>query len=317
VTDADLVLGYLNPLRFCGGVRPLDRELAAKAISAHVAVPAGVSVADAALGIAAVCVTNMVGAVRKVTTERGYDPRDFTLVAFGGAGPVHAGQVAAELHIPRVLVPPAPGLVSAQGLLLAEHRTDGAMTYAARLARANAIDLNAAFRRLEDQGRALLQDGRTGQLSIERIVECCYVGQRNALPIGVPSRDLNPADLVRLARGVDAAFTRLYGFLPPHRIPQIVTLRVFVRCSVPPAPFPLDYTNLRPAPQTRAYRPVVFPGARVARCRVLDRSTLVIGRSIRGPAVIEDDYSTIAIFPGQRGSVDRFGNLVIQLKPQR
>jgi N-methylhydantoinase A len=133
----------------------------------------------------------------------------------------------------------------------------------------------------------------------------------------VPSRDLSPADLVRLARGVDAAFTRLYGFLPPHRIPQIVTLRVFVRRSVPPAPFPLDYTNLRPAPQTREYRPVVFPGARVARCPVLDRSTLVIGRSIRGPAVIEDDYSTVVIFPGQRGSVDRFGNLVIQLKPQR
>jgi N-methylhydantoinase A len=97
----------------------------------------------------------------------------------------------------------------------------------------------------------------------------------------------------------------------------MVTLRVFVRRSVPPAPFPLDYTNLRPAAQTREYRPVVFPGARVARCQTFDRSTLVVGRLIRGPAVIEDDYSTVVIFPGQRGSLDRFGNLVIELKQRR
>lgn len=313
VTDADLVLGYLNPDRFCGGARPLNLELAKRAIEEQIAEPTGVGVTDAALGIVAVCVTNMIGAVRKVTTERGYDPRDFTLVAFGGAGPVHAGQVAAELHIPRILIPPAPGLVSAQGLLLADHRTDCALTYPVRLADTEPRHLTAAFRRLESQGRALLGDGVSRRLEVERIVECCYVGQRNALPIAVPDRTLRRADLLRLAEKVDEAFYRLYRFLPPHREPQIVTLRVFVRRAIPTAPFPLDYADVRPRMKGHYYRSVVFPGRRVARCPVLDRASLAARRPIPGPAIIEDDYSTVVIWPGQRGQVNRYGNLIIEL----
>jgi N-methylhydantoinase A len=317
VTDADLVLGYLNPDRFCGGARRLDAALAAQAIRRHVAEPARVGVIDAALGIVTVCATNMVGAVRKVTTERGYDPRDFTLVAFGGAGPVHAGQVAAELHIPRVLVPPAPGLVSAQGLLLADQRTDCALTYPVRLDAVEPGRLTAAFRRLEAEGRARLRDGPAGPLAIERIAECCYVGQRNALPIRLPARALARADLGRLARQVDAAFARLYGFLPPHRMAQIVTLRVFVRRAAAPAPFPLGYSGAQSAVASPPARPVVFPGRRVARCPVLDRAGLAAGRRIAGPAIIEDDYATAVIWPGQRGQVDRYGNLVIELPGRR
>ena len=114
VADADLVLGYLNPERFCGSMR-LYPALAEQAIQTHLAAPRGVSVDEAALGILRVAITNMVGVVRNITMERGRDPRDFVLVAFGGAGPIHACLVAAELHIPTEVIPREPGLLSAKG----------------------------------------------------------------------------------------------------------------------------------------------------------------------------------------------------------
>ncbi|MGH7428376.1 MAG: hydantoinase/oxoprolinase family protein, partial [Candidatus Methylomirabilaceae bacterium] len=216
VTDADLILGYLNPQRFCGGERPLDVSAARQAMEQQIAAPLGVSVEEAAVGILEVATTNMVGAVRKITTERGHDPRDFTLVAFGGAGPVHAGLIARELSIPRVLILNQPGLLSANGLLLSDYRTDAYRTFVGRLDTLDPMALEAAFVQIEAQGMEQLfaAQGQVSEFHLTRIVEMCFEGQQHVIPIVADERPIGAEHLVSLGDTLDRRFQEIYGFLP-------------------------------------------------------------------------------------------------------
>ena len=320
VTDANLVLGYLDADRFCGGALPLSVAAAKRALERHIAAPRGVSVEEAAVGILKVCVTNMVGAVRTITTERGYDPRDFALVAFGGAGPVHAGFVAAELNIPEVLVLRDPGLLSAKGLLLSNYRTEVYRTAVQPLLDANCKRLNAAFLALESEAVAQLPEPADGarRLGLKRILELCYEGQQNVLPIELKRFPIAPRDLPGIAERLNRRFAAIYGFVPGGRRPQILKLRVLAERKVAIERMlaqgrggakALRRSRTRPF----AHRKALFPGrqGRPLRVPVFERERLAPGTALAGPALVQEDFSNTVVAPGQRLRVDDFGNLVI------
>ncbi|MEE8117179.1 MAG: hydantoinase/oxoprolinase family protein, partial [Gemmatimonadales bacterium] len=229
VTDAGLVLGYLNPDRFCGGGVALSPDLAHTAIEQRIAGPRRVSADEAALGILRVCITNMVGAVRNVTTERGHDPRDFTLVAFGGAGPVHAAFIAAELDIPEALILRDPGLLSAKGLLLTNYRADVYRTFVQPLLDVDCASLSGLFAELEREAVAQLPSRMDGSQSsrVKRILELCYVGQQHVVPIELEDFPVKADHLSSLAGRLDRKFKSIFDFVPKDRRPQILHVRVF------------------------------------------------------------------------------------------
>ena len=318
ITDADLVLGYLNPDRFWAGRRRLDVPAAERALAKHVAAPKAVSVIEAALGSISVAVTQMVRAVRQMTTERGLDPRDFTLVAFGGAGPLHAAAVAAELQIPRVLVPADPGLQSAQGALIAATMTDVSCTFVRPLPAVEAGEVDGAIVSLEDQALAVLSAGghSPGQYEVERVAEMCYQGQDLHLPIPVPAGPITPAVLSELAERLDRRFRELYGFLPENRVPQFYNLRVLIRDAAgerPRAvarPAPPAAASAEPALVRRVYFPSVPEGCP---CPVYGREAILVGVRLEGPCVVEEDFSTTLVYPGQSVVRHAAGHLIIEL----
>ena len=320
VADADLVLGYLNPKRFCGGDIDLRVDLANATLTKHIADPRGVTVDEAALGILRVCITNIVGAVRNITMERGYDPRDFTLVAFGGAGPVHATFVAAELNIPEVMILKDPGLLSAKGLLLTNYRADVYRTAIETLAKADCNALTQLFRNLEQEAVAQLPAERASAhaVRVQRILELCYEGQQSAVPIELDAFPVEPCHLPMLADRLNEKFEAIFGFVPTGRRPQILHVRVF-------AEFVLDVERLltpasghraagrgKRAPRPGRHREVLFPQAgKRLRVPIFERDALPPGGHLDGPAIIEEDYSNTVVAPKQTVHIDDFGNLFI------
>lgn len=318
VTDADLVLGYLNVERFCGGRVRLDAARARKALHDSIAARRQVAVEEAALGMLRVCITNMVGAVRNITTERGYDPRDFSLVAFGGAGPVHACFVAAELNIPEVLVLRDPGLLSAKGLLLTNYRADIYRTHVHPLLEVDCAGLTRLLAELERQAiQQLPPDRRNPEaLRIRRILELCYEGQQNAVPIELDQVPVTPAVLPSIAERLNKKFQAIFGFVPRGRRPQILHVRVFAESVVDIAGLvgrKLNGSGFKGEPTAREHREVLFPIGSSERFRtpVFERDALRPGAVINGPLIVEERFSNTVVPPGQRLRVDDFGNLVI------
>ena len=318
VTDADLVLGYLNAERFCGGRVRLDDARARQALHDSIAGRRQVAVEEAALGMLRVCITNMVGAVRNITTERGYDPRDFTLVAFGGAGPVHASFVAAELNIPEVLVLRDPGLLSAKGLLLTNYRADVYRTHVHPLLEVDCAQLS---RRISELERAAIQQlpperRDSGALRIRRILELCYEGQQNAVPIELEDVPVKPASLPAIAERLNRKFQSIFGFIPRGRRPQILHVRVFAESVVDIGRLvgrKLNGGGVKTQPVALEQRDAIFPIGRTGRIRtpVYDRDALPPGVALDGPLIVEERFSNTVVGPGQRLKVDDFGNLVI------
>lgn len=318
VTDADLVLGYLDPERFCGGRVRLDAARARQVLHESIAARRQVAVEEAALGMLRVCITNMVGAVRNITTERGYDPRDFSLVAFGGAGPVHAAFVAAELNIPEVIVLRDPGLLSAKGLLLTNYRADVYRTHVHPLLEVDCAGLSRLVAELEHQAiRQLPPDRRApGALRIRRILELCYEGQQNAVPIELDEVPVKPAALPVIAERLNTKFQSIFGFVPRGRRPQILHVRVFAESVVDIAGLvgrKLNGTGAKSEPVAREHRDVIFPIGSAERFRtpVFERDALPPGSALEGPLIVEERFSNTVVAPGQRLRVDGFGNLVI------
>lgn len=320
VTDADIVLGYLNVDRYCAAryvERPPDADAAAGAIHDLIAEPTATTVDQSALGIVRIAVRNMVSAIRTITTQRGLDPRDFVLVASGGAGPVHASMVARELRIPTVVVPAYPALLSAHGMLLADYRTDTAQSFPTLLDDVDGALLTARFEELEAAGLEAFAGGQPGDgFEAERVVEMCYEGQQHELALAAPAGVLSDSDLKGFAESLDRRFSAHYGFLPAHNVPKLVNLRVFLRKQTP-AIERLRSLVVReeakvavPAVATR--RMVFAEHPEGVAASAYDRVQLSPGEPVRGPAVIEEDYSTTVICPGQDAVVDELGNILIR-----
>lgn len=315
ITDADIVLGYINTDRYCAGKLPLDADAARAAIADVVATPTGTTVDQSALGILRLAARNMAGAIRNITTQRGIDPRDFSLVASGGAGPVHAGLVARELRIPRVIIPAYPALLSAQGMLFADFRADASQSLPGLLADLDLADLNGALADLTAIGQGFLRGGGAGEWVVDRFVELCYEGQQHGVSIPLPNGPIDEAEISRLAVSLDEHFMGNYGFVPAHNVAKLLNVRVLVekRTSLGEAlrSISVREESLTEAP-ARTSRRMVFeehPDGIVA--PVFDRAQLAVGEVVPGPAVIEEDFSTIVVYPGQHAWADESGNVVL------
>lgn len=315
ITDADVVLGYINPLRFAAGRYPIDKTAARNAIDVQIARPTGTTPEQAALGIVSIAVRNMVSAIKTITTRRGIDPRDFALFVSGGAGALHAGLVARELHIGTVVIPAYPAMLSAQGMLFAQYRTDVSLTFSKRLADTAVDELNHVLAELDRAGEAVLASA-SGTFSAEHWTELCYEGQQHGLVLPLPDRPLTEDDAVDLSGALDRLFMDLYGFVPPNSIPKFVNLRSFVR-KHPPEAASLSTIVVREENRSEApahsTRRVVFPefplGVDVT---VHDRVQLDAAAKVVGPAIIEEDYSSVVVFPGQTAEIDHLGNVIMR-----
>jgi N-methylhydantoinase A len=316
VTDANLVLGYLNPAAFCGGTMRLDVEGAHAAIRERVAKPLGVSVTEAADGIFRLVNANMANAIRKVSARRGIDPRPLALVVFGGNGPVHAGMQAAELGIRRIFVPKLAPAFSALGLLLTDHVVDEMRSYIAPVGRVDLARVNRLFGEMEDAARAALgaRNGRRARrLRFERMAALCYPGQTFDMPVPLPARG-GPVSARVLAETVER-FHRMHEELHTYACrdeePTLRGLRLkAVAVEEKPA---LPRLARRAAGSARlGARKALFRG-RFVSTPVWDGAKLGPGQVILGPAIVEEAFTTIVVYPGQRAAVDGSGNYTITL----
>src|SRR5581483_8542038 len=227
VTDANLVLGYLNPARFCGGTMRLDVEGAHAAIDARVARPLGLSVVEAAHGIFQLVNANMANAVRKVSAGRGIDPRPITLVVFGGNGPVHAGPQAAELGIRRILVPKLSPAFSALGLLLTDPTVDEMRSYVSPVGRVDLARVNALLAEMTAAAQRALGP-RARRLRVERLAVFCYPGQTFDMPVPLPARRgaVTPKVLADAVERFHAMHEALHTYASRDQEPVLRGLRV-------------------------------------------------------------------------------------------
>jgi N-methylhydantoinase A len=312
VTDANLALGRLAPERFLGGEMRLDREAALAAIRERVATPLGLDPVQAAYGIVRIANANMERALRVSSAERGYDPRDFALVAFGGAGPLHAAARAPAVGFPRVLVPETPGVFSALGLLVADIRHDLVQSFLGRADRVAPATIESLFGELEGLGAALLDDDGVERARhvLRRTADLRYVGQAYEVNVAVPA-PLDAAALDALLERFHAEHRRLYAHSAPRDPVEIVSVRVAaVAPVVPPELRERPAAASAPRPATR--RAVFFEEADgFVDCPVFDRGELGAGARLAGPAVIEQMDSTTVVHPGQAVVVDGWGNVLI------
>lgn len=314
-TDCLLTLGWLDPARFLGGAMALDAGAARAAVAGKIAAPLGQTPEDAAAGAIRILTHSMVQAAEINSVRRGYDPRDFALVAFGGAGPLFAAEIAAELGVPHIVIPPTPGLTSALGLLVSDIAYERAQTVMATTAAPDDAALAAGFASLEKEIAAqLAHDGfAPAETRLIREAECRYQGQGYELPVAVPAGPVTGATWQAIRAAFDAAHSRRYGKAFPEKAVQIVNIRVR---GIGPAP------RLAPAvpepaggeaqPTTTA--PAIFGGQAHPTPRY-DRAELRPGHGLTGPAIVDQMDTTTVIPPGFAARVDAAGNLVMEREP--
>jgi N-methylhydantoinase A len=315
VTDANLLLGLLNPRYLLGGRMAVDRDLAGKAIEL-LASELDLPPTATALGILSVVTANMARAIRVISVQRGYDPRDYTLVAFGGAGPLHAARLAKELDIGRILVPRNPGILCAMGLLLTDLRADFAMTRLRTLAPEALPAMAEAFRTLDKRAEAWFDDegiSRENRRTV-RTVDMRYAGQNYELSVALPEGEIGPESLVSLAEGFGAVHHRLYGFTAEEEPVQLVTFRVEAVGLVPKAEFsPKPFTGSDGKRALMDLRNVWLPESDAfLLCPVYDRDRLEAGDRFDGPAIVEQMDATTFVPAGMTAHVDAWLNVIME-----
>ena len=317
VTDANVILGRLSPENFLGGEMQLDPAAANKALADKLAQPLNVSLERAASGMLQVATSAMANAVRHVTLERGLDPRDFTLVAYGGGGPLHSASVAKELSISKIVIPNAPGHFSAVGMLMADLRRDYVQTLFERMDDLEMSELEEQFKKLEAEGRKALEDSgiRHDRIVFERAADMRYLGQEHAVAVRMPGFVGDEAARAEVKRRFDEAHDLRYSHSAPEESADIVSLRVSAigRLNKPEFPRIAEGETTPPASAGRGERAVNFDGVGALAAKVYDRKKLLAGNVIEGPAIIEEAASTTVIEPGDRVTVNEYGHLVMEL----
>ncbi len=295
VTDCNLILGHVDQQGFLGGDFALDVEAAAEAVRLHLAEPLGVSVEAAALVVRQVANALMAQAIRLVTVERGYDPRDFIYVCYGGAGPVHAAELARELEIPTVVVPPMPGLFSAFGMLVADMMHDLQASVVQIVDEIDPSALEAKFGELEAKARSLMEEAGIDAASVEmlRRADCCYLGQGETIQVDVSAESIRRESLDRVVEAFVQAHRRQWNFDQPDRPIRLVNIRLRVVGKI--GMF---------AEGARVERRGAARAEGTARIRFADgwrevsryrRDQLKGGDRLQGPLVVEELSSRLAI----------------------
>jgi N-methylhydantoinase A len=314
LTDALVVLGHLNPGHLLDGAMPISAETARAAVTRRIAEPLGMSAVEAARGILAVLSANVTAAMRTITVERGWDPREFTLIAFGGMGPTIAGPIARELGIGRIVVPRDPGAFSAYGMLVTDLRHERSVTRLTALDAASPAGLEALYRGIEE---AVLADLARETIAPEnaqavRSAGMRYCGQSYEVAVAVGSL-ARAEDLADLARRFHEAHRRRYGHMAEGQPIEIVNFTVAGIGVIPkPAPKTFPPGSGRP-PSPKAMRPAYFDARAPLEVPVYRRRGLAPGVILEGPAVVEEQTSTTVLHPGQQARVDEFLNLDVTL----
>ncbi|MFQ6028602.1 MAG: hydantoinase/oxoprolinase family protein [Dehalococcoidia bacterium] len=313
VTDANLILGRLRPEHFLGGRLSLDRQRSEQLV-AKLAAQVGASVPETALGIIRVVNANMERAIRAISLERGYDPRQFTLVPFGGAGPMHSCELAQELGIPRVMLPTHPGILSALGVAIADVVKDYSRTVMLRGADIDRSRLEEEFHGMENRARQELQQEGLPAASMEahRFVDARYVGQSFELTVDYPASNRR-GDLERsIANSFYQAHLQRFGYADRNEAVEIVNLRLKLELEVAKpqiSPEPEGPSDSSAALMEKAQ--VVFKEGSLE-TSLYDRDQLHAGNAVQGPALLLQLDTTIVVPPGWRGAVDSYGNLVLE-----
>ncbi|MBI3980009.1 MAG: hydantoinase/oxoprolinase family protein [Chloroflexi bacterium] len=316
ITDANLVLGRLDPRYFLGGEMSLDVDAARRAIEEKCARPLGLDVLAAANGIIEIANAAMINALRLISVQRGYDPREFVLVGFGGAGPVHANRLAAEMSIPRTIIPPAPGIFSAMGLLVTDLKHDYSVTRIRRTDKLDYPELTRSYDDMMAQGRAMLEreEVPAAEMSFHRQVDMRYVGQSYELTIPVPAGELSAESIARVVEQFHREHDRAYGYAAPAEPTEFVNLRLTAMGNIN-KPTLREIPPAGPegaAPALHDRRPVYFAEADgFVDCPIYLRYKLGSGAVVEGPAIVEEMDSTTVLHPGFRATADRYGNLLI------
>jgi N-methylhydantoinase A len=315
ITDANLVLGRLDPRYFLGGEIGLDLEAAREGIRRRCADPLGLETTATANGIVEIANAAMINALRIVTVQRSHDPRDLVMVAFGGAGPLHANLLCAEMQIPLLIVPPSPGTASALGLLVTDLKHEFSRTRIMAQGHEDLAAIRGIFEGMQAEGTAALtRDGLAApQMSFVRQIEMRYVGQSHEITIDCPDGRLDESMLKVMRERFHAGHDRTYGHGYPDQPTELVNFRLTAVGQIAKARLRESPAAASDAGQAaKGTRQVYFAtrGDFVATA-VYDRSKLTAGHRFSGPALVEEMDSTTLVLPRFKVEVDRWGNLLI------
>jgi N-methylhydantoinase A len=312
VTDAFLLSGVLNPDYFLGGDIHLNKQRAYDAFASE-SRKLGIPVDKLAQGTVRLANSQIINALKLVSVKRGYDPRDFTLVAYGGGGPLHASSVARQLGVPKVLIPPLPGVFSAWGMLVADLRRDFLLTRIMLVDRQCGEELLRAFGQLEELSRkAFSEEGREEQIRIERYVDVRYRGQEHSVKVPIAQATLKNQAIEVLRRHFDELHQRAYEFTLEDPM-EIVTCHLVAYAKLPKPPI-----RAISQPKISRAKPkesrLMHLEDKSGQVQVFERSNLPPGSRLNGPVVIEEPTSTTILNRGDRLQVDDYGNLQIAIR---
>jgi N-methylhydantoinase A len=321
VTDADLLLGYLNPENFLGGRMKLNCDAAAESVQRRIAQPLGMTLTQAAQGIFTIVNNSMTNAIRYVSVSRGRDPRDYALMAFGGAGPVHAGMQVRDLGMRTIVIPRNAGVFSAIGNLASNFKVSKVQSYVRRLENLNIEELNALFVAMMHSAESQLgRKEKVREIIFERFLDIRYVGQVQEVIVPILSRTqrVTEVNLANTLRAFHQMHEKLYAFNRPEETPEIVSLRldlIGVREDLR-----LPSTAFEGEDASHALtgtREVHFEQNGFVQTPIYDGTRVRSGNLIVGPAVIEEPWTNIVIFPGQEALLDQYMNYVIEIAAEQ
>ncbi|MBI4191802.1 MAG: hydantoinase/oxoprolinase family protein [Betaproteobacteria bacterium] len=320
VTDANLILGRLSAGNFLGGEMRLNLDKAKNALRSLIAEPMDISLTEAANGIIRIAATTMSNIVTRVTTERGLDAGDFAMVAYGGAGPLHACIVARELKIPQVIIPPSPGHFSAYGMLMADLRWDFVRTWFKPVNQLDFNEFEKHYADMESEGiRILERDIRDRRrIACTRAADMRYVGQEHPVTVELPGSLFSQRDRAALKRLFDDVHMKRYDFNAPEESAEIVSLHSSVvgimdKPVAKPLAGPGKKGGRRPAAKAAVRKVYLTESSGYVDTPVYARSELSAAQRIAGPALVQEYASTTVIFPGDSLKVSKFGDLVITI----
>jgi len=311
VTDANVVVGHLPP-RLIGGEMTLDVEKATAAVQT-IADATGLSLDAAAEGILAITNETMAGALRLVSVQRGHDPRELALVAFGGAGPLHANAVAALMGSFPVIVPPSPGLLCALGDLVADYRSEFARTLIRLVAEATPDEVLAVLDELDGRARTWMADEGIAaeRQSVTFVADMRYHGQGYEIPVPLEVAEIRGGGLGELEERFNGLHDQLYGFRMPNTASEIVNLRAVATGDLPKPELPEAEVEGEDASGAVVEQgEILFAGERRP-TPIYDRAALRPGNRFAGPAIVTEFDSTTVVLPGYVAEVDRFSNILI------
>ena len=318
VTDANVILGVLDPDHFLGGRLKLDKAKAESLVEEHIATPLGLKLHEAADGILRIINVKMEEAIKAVSSQRGYDIREFTLVAFGGAGPMHAGRLALDLGIPTLLVPLTPGVNSALGLLMSDVKHDYVRSKLAPMQELQPLDINTLFDQLMRQAREdLAKEGFVGQdIVLTPLLDLRYAGQGYELTVSCPPPPLKAEDMQLVQERFHQVHEQAHGHKAESEPVELVSVRLVSEGRVPQMQLSPFKPNGKDVSHARTGERRIFFGRALdfQATPIYDRGRLGPGNELAGPAVVEQLDTTTVIHPEQQARVDDYNNLIITAK---